>query len=80
MGVAKKVGLRVKVFSADKREYLGLGTIIGFEKVQFGLDIFSVPVIRLDDGRVLKGCECWWISKEEADMIEKEHCGRVVYG
>ena len=77
--MAKKVGLRVKVFSADRKEYLGLGTIIGFEKVQFGLDISSVPVIRLDDGRVLRGYECWWISKEEADMIEKEHVGRVVY-
>ena len=77
--MTKKVGLRVKVFSADKREYLGLGTIIGFEKVQFGLDILSIPIIQLDNGEEMKGYECWWISKEEADMIEKEHCGRIVY-
>ena len=77
--MAKKVGLRVKVFSADKREYLGLGTIIGFKKVQFGLDILSIPIIQLDNGEEIRGYECWWISKEEADMIEKEHCGRIVY-
>jgi len=79
MAVAKKIGLRVKVFSGDRREYLGLGTIIDFEKVQFGLDVLSIPVIQLDNGRIIKGYECWWISKEEADMIEKEHCGRIVY-
>ena len=77
--MAKKVGLRVKVFSADKSGYLGLGTIIGFEKVQIGGNILSVPVIRLDNGKVLRGYECWWISKEEADEIEKALFGKVIY-
>jgi len=79
MVMVKKIGLRVKVFSGDRREYLGLGTIIGFEKVQFGLDVLSIPIIKLDSGEEIRGYECWWISKEEADMIEKEHCGRIVY-
>ncbi|ALM76238.1 hypothetical protein TBCH5v1_2343 [Thermococcus barophilus] len=73
-----KEGLRVKVFSGDMREYLGLGTVVGFEKFPFGLDIVRIPVIQLDNGKELRGYECWWISKEEADLVEISIFGRVV--
>lgn len=77
--MAMKVGLRVKVFSGAEREYLGLGTIVGVEKIQVGRDIVSIPVIKLDSGEVLRGYECWWIPRREADMVEKEHAGRIIY-
>lgn len=75
-----KVGARVKVFSADRSQYLGLGTIKGFEKVSFeDKFVTDVPVIELDSGEVLRGYECWWILKEEADKAEIEVFGRVVF-
>ena len=56
-------GLRVLVFSGDQEEDWGLGTIIDVEE--------GYPSrIELDNGRVTRGCECWWIPKKVAEELE----------
>jgi len=58
------VGLRVMVWSPDRKEYLGEAVI---EKVEpffvegIGKTTDSYPsVIRFDDGRITEGLKCWW--------------------
>lgn len=65
------VGIRIRIVDVTKHnatrnmqynnphpEHIGkLGTIIGEEDCGEGL---STPRIRLDDGTVLTGAECWW--------------------
>lgn len=39
-------------------EYVGKhGALVSWED--------GVPLLRLDDGSQLEGCECWWMSEEE---------------
>ena len=75
------VGLRVHVYSADKKKNLGLGTI---EKVkplrieETGLTISSTYPSRivLDSGEVTEGLDCWWISIEREKEILKKGKGK----
>ena len=66
-----RVGMRVRIAQAEGRTMAGiplrdphpehiakLGTIIAEEELTgWG---FGIPVIKLDDGTVLRGSECWW--------------------
>lgn len=56
---------RVKVISADQRQSLGEGQIIGREDpLNLGMDTVT---ILLDDGRIIYGCECWWTPIKTRD-------------
>lgn len=73
-----KEGMRVKVFSPDKKKYLGEGTIRKVETLYIELGPgHLIPVsdnypseIVLDDGRVLEGIECWWIPVEDVKRVD----------
>ena len=66
--------MRVKVFSADKKTYLGEGTVTGRTNIKHDGIEYSTPEIRLDGavGKILYGCDCWYIKKTVAEKIEKE--------
>jgi len=64
-----EVGERVLVLNGKQDKILGKGTIIEHEPLELqntfpsGKDIIcNIPVIKLDNGDVVKGTECWWIS------------------
>jgi len=64
-----EVGERVLVLNGKQDKILGKGTIIEHEPLELkntfpsGKDIiYNIPVIKLDNGDVVKGTECWWIS------------------
>lgn len=64
-GVIKaKVGMKVHVFSPDKKKYLGIGKIIRVEKltVEETGEVLSenYPIIQLEDGTKTEGLKCWW--------------------
>lgn len=42
------------------------GTIVALEPLAIDGDLLcaGVPVIRLDDGRTVRGYECWWTPTE----------------
>ena len=72
-----KEGMRVHVYSADKKKDLGLGTIEKVEPLRIeetGLTISSTYPSRivLDSGEVTEGLDCWWISVEKEKEIQKE--------
>ena len=67
-----KVGMRVDVFSPDKKKHLGLGEIVKVDDlvVKETGEVLShnYPTIRLDNtGKEVGGLNCWWHS------IEKNH-------
>ena len=69
-----EVGERVLVLNGRQDKILGKGTIIEHEPLELqntfpsGKDIiYNIPVIKLDNGDIVKGTECWWIS-----IVEKE--------
>ena len=68
-----EVGLRVKVYTSKDREYIGTGFIDSFVVVPFpdGRLIRS-PIIKLDNGDIVKGYMCWWVSAEDARRLENE--------
>lgn len=47
-----KIGMKVHVFSPDKKDYLGIGKIIRVEKKQL--------IIKLEDETELGGLDCCW--------------------
>lgn len=55
-----QVGMRVHVFGPDKTEDLGFGTIT---KVDASDNYPSE--IKLDNGKITEGVECWWFPLEE---------------
>jgi len=64
-----EVGERVLVLNGKQDKILGKGTIIEHEPFELqntfpsGKDIiYNIPVIKLDNGDIIKGTECWWIS------------------
>lgn len=85
-----KEGMRVEVFDGSGKEFLGLGTMMGFVDVYIvrhenGIysahdaetkpegfpeeaitKIPSNPKIKLDDGRIVYGCQTYW-KKIEGD-------------
>ena len=50
-------GTRVEVKDIHD-EYLGEGKLL---YAWGGRDCEGMPEIALDNGRILQGCECWWI-------------------
>jgi hypothetical protein len=71
-----KKGMRVHVYSPDKKEDRGFGTIEKVEHLRVdetGLTIaFSYPSrIVLDSGEATEGLYCWWISVESEEEILK---------
>lgn len=72
MRTKPKEGMRVQVYSADRADDLGLGTI---EKVESLCDeeawvVFtsSYPSrIALDSGEITEGMECWWIPLADVE-------------
>ena len=58
------VGTKVKVHSADMKEFLGGGEIVA-QETHFGVS--EVPRIQLDSGGIVMGFECWW---EPVDVEE----------
>lgn len=64
---------RIRVMNAEKTEELGLGTYLGELKdqekmkallVAEGKTNISTAIIRLDNGEVVHGYECWWCVEE----------------
>lgn len=68
-----KVGMRVDVFSPDKKKHLGLGEIVKVDDliVEETGEVLShnFPTIRLDTGKEVDGLHCWWYS-----IGEKHKC------
>lgn len=71
MNVIPKVGMKVRVLSPDKSEDWGVGEIIEvtelFLELGDGSKVLltdSYPIIRLEDGRIVEGLDCWWYPLE----------------
>jgi hypothetical protein len=71
MGVVPKVGMKVRVLSPDKSEDWGVGEVIKVTQLFLELDdgtklllSDTYPIIRLEDGRVIGGLDCWWYPLE----------------
>ena len=64
-GVIKaKVGMKVHVFTPDKKKYLGIGTITKVDDLiieETGEVLtHNYPHIRLANGKKTEGLKCWW--------------------
>lgn len=64
-----RAGTRVYVFNADKSEYWGLGTITKVEPliIEETKEVVSTDYpsqIKLDNGKITQGLECWWYPVE----------------
>jgi hypothetical protein len=60
-----KVGMRVDVFSPDKKRHLGLGTVVLVDDlvIEETGEVLShnYPTILLDNtGKEIGGLKCWW--------------------
>ena len=46
----------------------------GIMLTAYNIDIEDNPMprIKLKSGKIVKGCDCWWIPKQEVDMDEKD--------
>ena len=71
MEVIPRVGMKVRVLSPDKSEDWGVGEIIEVTelvlKLEDGSEIVlsdEYPIIRLEDGRIVEGLDCWWYPLE----------------
>jgi hypothetical protein len=64
------VGTRIVILDVDGMIYHGLpiktghpehvgkhGTLVSWQD--------GIPLLKLDDGNEVEGCECWWMSEEE---------------
>ena len=64
-----EINMRVRVYSPDKTEDLGLGTITAIgEFMDAGTgEVYThnMPEITLGDGRQILGLDCWWRPVEE---------------
>jgi hypothetical protein len=71
-----KVGMRVLIFSPDRKKLLGAGEIITVDNLiveETGelLDR-NFPTLRLDNGKKIDGLHCWW--KQVSDDIDIGDC------
>ncbi|MFA7307635.1 MAG: hypothetical protein WC026_13285 [Hyphomicrobium sp.] len=69
-----KKGTKIKIYSTDQKDFLGIGEYIGSERVDFrfmGFGFIWTPIFKLGRKKI-KGSECWWIKLSEAKKIEKE--------
>lgn len=63
-----KEGMRVLVFSPDKKEDWGMGTITKVDNIEVTEDGRVIEVwdcdypheIKLDNGKITEGMKCWW--------------------
>ena len=60
------VGTEVKVFDVDHKP-LGVGTLLHEYDAESEDNL--MPEIRMPDGRIILGCECWWIPVAETTDI-----------
>ncbi|RJQ25726.1 hypothetical protein C4577_05010 [Candidatus Parcubacteria bacterium] len=65
-------GTEVEVFDI-KMKFLGYGILL-FDYDSEDEDT-PMPEIKLENGEILLGCECWWIPSEEAEKIKKKVLG-----
>lgn len=77
MNQIAEVGMRIHVYSANQKEYLGMGTIEVIEPLKIeepGLTIADTYPSRivLDSGVVTNGLHCWWMAIDVAKEIEGE--------
>lgn len=74
----------IAIFEADKEEVKSFGTGVLCERevppenvLMFGLPVkHPNPKIKLDSGKVVFGCECWWGS--EKVVLEKIGSRKIV--
>ena len=59
-----RVGAISHTTSDNKVYFFGWGTYVGDEPCPL-LDGMKNPMIRLEDGGVVWGCECWWGSEKK---------------
>ena len=64
-----EINMRVHVFSPDKSEDWGLGTItdiVALADEDTGeVFTYQMPEITTDEGRTMIGLDCWWHPVEE---------------
>jgi len=62
--IIAKVGMKVDVFSPDKKKHLGKGVIVKVDEliVEETGEVLSknYPTIRLENGKKIGGIKCWW--------------------
>lgn len=62
-----KIGTKVKIFSGDKKKYLGIGKYIGSDG--------NMPKFEIKN-KTYFGCEIWWITLSEAKIIDKKYSAK----
>lgn len=63
--ISSYIGMRVWVLPVGVDGNEGLGTISAYEQVTIKKRYrFPTPVITMDDGKVMRGYECWWTPYE----------------
>jgi len=55
----KKLNSKVRIFSANHQQELGIGKYIGEKMTCFGI---STPKFRLGK-KIIYGYECWWVEE-----------------
>lgn len=79
-----RIGLGVRVTSVDDAVLDERGEIVRLERVDlsdWGDDWYiDMPIIRLDSGRELAGCECWWTTADDVPAAPPEAAGRAEHG
>lgn len=69
-------GTQVEVFDLDNKK-IGVGTLvkdyvpITDRDEDYDIDA-NMPEIRMEDGRVILGCDCWWIPVEVTEQVKTE--------
>lgn len=77
MGLTPEEGMRVHVYSPDKKTDLRLGTIEKVEPLrieELGLTIATTYPSRivLDSGEITEGLKCWWIPIKVEEEVSKK--------
>lgn len=73
--VGDKVGALVSASSEEKKvNFLGWGEYLGALPIEEGLMFEGMPnpTIKLDDGNIVYGYECWW---GDADKLKEKFKG-----
>lgn len=65
-----QTGMRVRVYDGKSMKPLGPGTIVSYEEIVLFGHNCSTPVISLDSGDRVRGCETWWTPIEETKEIK----------
>ena len=75
-----EVGLKVRVLSPDLEEDWGVGEIIELTELYLETEdgekiplVDDYPIIKLQDGRIIGGIECWWYPLEWEQELTEYH-------